>query len=232
MAQTTTKNLTVKALKSHLASEKNLSRNALIEYEMAFQKNSNRGHVYDQHELLELYNAYGENDEGCSKAVHLHNHVNGEKFKYIVVKRHQKHGWMPNPNGEHSKCTGNQLIDEINCWQEFAEREESDYLCPVLKFFTSKSDKVKARSEKMKHNVIIIAQRAVEVSDAWTCCCIARDKNLQLGIIEDADERYEKLERFAKKQGWRDAMNNPGNSGVIYDYSQNKYKAVFIDYAL
>jgi hypothetical protein len=49
---------------------------------------------------------------------------------------------------------------------------------------------------------------------------------------ESATARYAKLEEFSESQNWRDAMYNPGNSGVIFDYSKNCYKAVFIDYAL
>lgn len=49
---------------------------------------------------------------------------------------------------------------------------------------------------------------------------------------ENAADRYNKLKALSQKQGWRDAMFNGGNSGVIFDYSTGCYKAVFIDYAL
>lgn len=232
MTMTTRKNNQVKALQSIMARAKKHDYETLIEWELSCNTNSQRGHVYNQLELLKLYDRYGNNHQGCSKAVHLMSHK-GHKFKYIVLKRHKRHGYIPDVRQEHSKCTGNQLIDEIACWQEFVEREESDYLCPILKFFTSKSDQVRATSETMLENVVIIAQKAVYVDDLRSCCRHAENLNSLKGYTgEDADTRYEKMKRFAKKQSWRDAVGNPGNCGVIFDYSKQCYKAVFIDYAL
>ena len=200
-----------------------LSKNYRTEWEMACNTNPNRGKVYDQWEFLNMFDRYGDNSDGCSKAVHL--------LQYIVVKRHQKHGYMPECRNKWA--TGNQLIDEINCWNRFADEKESDLLCPVLKYFTSKSDKVGACSETMKHNVVIIAQRAVYVSDAASCCRKAERMNAEKGLHgESAHSRLSKLQALSDSQNWRDAIYNPGNSGVVYDYQKNCYKAVFIDYAL
>jgi len=155
--------------------------------------------------------------------------INGEDFKYIVVKRFKKHGHIFNGYG-----TGNQLIDEINCWEEYSDKPGADFLCPILKYFTSKSDKVPPTSETMLENVVIIAQKAVDVGDAYSFCWEAERLNNIHGYIgTDSDERYRQLEKFAKEDNdWWDCMGNPGNSGVIFDYNQNCYKAVFIDYAL
>jgi hypothetical protein len=214
---------TIKKNSSVSAFSRWLSKNYRTEWEMAFNTNPERGKVYDQHEFLEMFDRYGENTDGCSKAVHL--------LKHIVVKRHQKYGYIPEIRNEYG--TGNQLIDEINCYKRFNEKEEADLLCPVLKYFTSKSDKVSATSETMQHNVLIIAQKAVYVSDAWECCKKAERLNAENGFRgEDRYSRLEKMEAMSKSQNWRDAMRNPGNSGVIFDYSKGCYKAVFIDYAL
>lgn len=200
-----------------------LSKNYRTEWEMAFNTNPNRGTVVDQNDLLKMFDRYGDNNDGCSKAVHL--------LRYIVVKRHQKGGYIPEIRNEYG--TGNQLIDEINCYKRFKDKPEADLLCPIFKYFTSKSDKVTATSEKMQHNVVIIAQKAVYVSDAWSCCKKADMLNAEHGYNgEDRYDRLEKLEALSESQNWRDAMRNPGNSGVIFDYSKNCYKAVFIDYAL
>jgi hypothetical protein len=167
---------------------------------------------------------------GATKTCHVKNHF-GDEFEYIVIKRHQVDGYLPEKRN--NKSTGNQLIDEINCWVEFAERPESDLLCPIFKYFTSKSDKVTAKSETMQHNVIIIAQKAVYISDAEDACAEAERMNREHGYKgESKRTRYAKLEALSDSQNWRDAMYNPGNSGVIFDYHKNCYKAVFIDYAL
>lgn len=214
---TINKNESVKAF------SKWLSKNFRTEWEMAFNTNPNRGNVVDQNELLKMFDRYGDNADGCSKAVHL--------LRYIVVKRHQRGGYIPEIRNEYG--TGNQLIDEINCYKRYNDKPEADLLCPIFKYFTSKSDKVEATSETMQHNVVIIAQKAVYVSDAWSCCKKAEMLNAENGFKgEDRYDRLEKMEALSESQNWRDAMRNPGNSGVIFDYSKNCYKAVFIDYAL
>lgn len=200
-----------------------LSKRNRREWEIVANTNPNRGKVYDQWELLKMFDRYGENDEGCSKAVHL--------LEYIVIKRLQYNCYIPEIRNDFG--TGNQGIDEINCFKRYVDRPESDLLCPIFKYFTSKSDKVTATSETMLNNLVYITQKAVYVSDAYNCCRKAESLNRENGYKgEGRHDRYEKLERFSDSQNWRDAMRNPGNSGVIFDYSKNCYKAVFIDYAL
>lgn len=200
-----------------------MAENIRKEWEMACNTNPHRGTVYDQSYFLARFDRDGD-DCGASKAVHL--------LEYIVVKRHQYRGYVPEKRNQFA--TGNQLIDEINCWQRFAQLPEADLLCPVLKYFTSKSDKVSATCETMQRNVVIIAQKAVYVSDALSACKKAERLNRENGCLtgESAHRRFEKLRRFSESQNWRDALYNGGNSGVIYDYDLKCYKAVFIDYAL
>ena len=199
-----------------------LCKNFREEWEMAFNTNPNRGRVLDQWEFLKMFDRYGD-AHGASKATHL--------LRYIVVKRHRPHGYVPEIRN--AMGTGNQLIDEAKFYERVAQLPEADLLCPVFKYFTSKSDKVSATSEKMQHNVVIVAQRAVTTGDAWDCCEKAESMNREHGYKgESAESRYIKLENLSESQNWRDALYNGGNSGVIFDYSKNCYKAVFIDYAL
>lgn len=193
------------------------------EWLIAVNTNHNRGKVYDQWELLDMFPRNGGDDHGATKVVHI--------LTDIVIKRHMRHGYMPEIRN--ARGTGNQLIDEAKFYEAVALLPEADLLCPVLKYFTSKSDKVDARSEKMQHNVIIVAQRAHHISSASRACRKAEELNLQNGYNgESAGCRYAKLQALAEAQNWRDVMHNPGNSGVIFDYAKNCYKAVFVDYAL
>ena len=219
------RNLFVKALQSAMATAKKTNAQARIEWEMACNTNSQRGHVFDQSELLNLYSNYGADGEtGATKVCHLDCH-NGDEFQFIVVKRFKRWG--------HAFSEGNQLIEEINAWQRLAETPDADYICPILKYFTSKSDKVADLSDTMKRNVLIIAQKACYVSYAKRACEKAEQMNREHGYIGDsAVARHAQLKRFAEKMGWWDALDNPGNSGVIFDYASGCYKAVFIDYAL
>lgn len=210
------KNASVKAFTTWL------SKNYRSEWVMACNTNPNRGKVYDQWEFLEMFDRYGD-AHGASKATHL--------LEYIVVKRHRPMGYIPEIRN--ARGTGNQLIDEAKFYESVAMLPEADLLCPVLKYYTSKSDKVSATSKKMQHNVVIIAQRAVKVGNASYACRKAEEMNREHGYHgESAERRYRKLEALSESQNWRDALYNGGNSGVIFDYAKGCYKAVFIDYAL
>ena len=200
-----------------------LSKNARTEWAMACNTNPNRDKVYDQWELLNMFSRHYGDGEGATKVTHLLDH--------IVVKRHKPHGYIPEIRN--ARGTGNQLIDEAKFYEAVALLPEADLLCPVLKYYTSKSDKVSATSKTMQHNVIIVAQRAVKVGDADRMCRKAEEMNREHGYKgESARTRYRKLEALSESQNWRDALGNPGNSGVIFDYERKCYKAVFIDYAL
>lgn len=226
------KNTSAKALQAFMAKAKKVDEQTRIEWEMACNTNNQRGHVFDQSEINVLYSRddWKCGKQGATKTTHITCH-NGNKFQFIVVKRHQTDGYIDeHANDPNTKQTGNQLIDEIQCWQEFASEKESDFLCPILKFFTSKSDKVAATSETMQKNVVIIAQKALFVGNLSSMCRKAGELNNDSS--EAIEARYCEMCAFSKKQGWRDAIHNPGNSGIIFDYATNRYKAVFIDYAL
>ena len=193
------------------------------EWEMAFNTNAKRGKVWNQYDFHAEFSRDRGDGYGATKTVHV--------LEYIVVKRHQTGGYLPELRNR--QATGNQLIDEINCWLEFVDSPESDLLCPVLKYFTSKSDQVSATSETMQRNVVIIAQRALYVGNAERMCDKAEELNARHGYHgESASVRYDKLEALSNSKNWRDALHNRGNSGVIFDYAKHCYKAVFIDYAL
>lgn len=165
---------------------------------------------------------------GATKRTHTER-PDGTELEFVVVKRYKWHGhefW--------GEGCGNQLIDEIECWEKLAKTPDADCLCPILKYFTCKSDKVKPLSDKMKERVVIIAQKAVYVDDLAGACREADNLNRRHHKYSGTTywEREEKLIDLAKRMGWRDVEYNRGNSGVIFDYADNCYKAVFIDYAL
>lgn len=214
---------TIKKNESVKAFTKYLSKYNRKEWEMAVNTNPNRGMVYDQTYFLGKFSRCHGDGAGATKVCHL--------LDDIVVKRHKPNGYLPEVRNGYG--TGNQLIDEAKCYERYALLPEADLLCPVLKYFTSKSDQVTATSETMQRNVVIVAQKAVYVDDADGACRKAEQLNAKHGYRgESYRSRYAKLAEFSKSQNWRDAMYNCGNSGVIFDYYRNCYKAVFIDYAL
>lgn len=230
---TTRKNLTVKALQTAI-SVKATNGNLQARYEhnlacyTAKDDASRPGrHNYTQDEIARDYSRRFGGSCGATKRTHLEA-PNGDDLEFVVVKRYKYNGhefW--------GEGCGNQLIDEINCWVKLAETADADFLCPILKYFTAKSDKCKPLSDKMKERVIIISQKAVYVDDLYGACRQAEILNTREGYRgTTAKIRMAQLEDMAERMGWRDVKYNGGNSGVIFDYAQNCYKAVFIDYAL
>jgi hypothetical protein len=164
---------------------------------------------------------------GATKRTHTH-HPDGWEMQFFVVKRYRHDGWDFNGEG-----TGNQLVDEIRCWLKLQNTADADFLCPILKYETAKSDKCRSLSDTMKERVCIVAQKAVHVDTLAGACHDAERRNRESGYHGiSAESRIAQLENMAKRMHWRDVRHNPGNSGVIFDYAQGCYKAVFIDYAL
>lgn len=231
---TSRKNPSVKAIQSAMSAKATKgSKTARIEHNLssytAKDDPSRPGrHNYSHEEFQDMFSRRHGGHCGATKRTHTE-HPDGWEFEFIVVKRYKWHGhefW--------GEGCGNQLIDEIECWNRMAETPDADCLCPILKYFTCKSDKVKPLADKMKERVVIIAQKAVYVSDLADACREADNLNRKHGKYSGTTpwEREEKLLELANRMGWRDVRYNPGNSGVIFDYAANCYKAVFIDYAL
>ena len=222
---TSRENKTVKALQTVLNSERTIDDKALFEYKVA--TNNMRVGTIDQSEIKELYTRKVTCKVHCgaTKLTHTLFHEDDSEFRHIVIKRFKERGC--NIDGK------NQLVSEIKAWQKYALTPNADFLCPIMKYFMSRSDKVDENSETMKENVIIIAQKACYVQNARRACQKAEELNAEGGYNgTDAATRYDQLKEFSRMNGWWDAVGNGGNSGVIFDYSQGCYKAVFIDYAL
>lgn len=226
-----TKNATVKALQSHLVGMKKVDERAAREWAMTFNTKGPtmeepcRPKVYGQTEAKRDFNRYGQHC-GASKAVHTID-CNGEAFKYICIKRIKRGAWLPDEG------SGNQLHDEVEAWERFANTAEADYLCPCLKSFETKSDHNNPRTLKALDNIVVIAQKAEDVCVLSEACRKAEAMNKRDGYnFVSARVREAEMVDFAAKMGWWDVRNNGGNSGIIFDFAKNQWKAVFIDYAL
>lgn len=226
MAKTTTTNASVKAIITHLNNERlNGNVKALIQYKMV--SSNMRVGVVNHTEFKKFYSRSHGDGSGATKVTHTHYHdENGKGFEFtdIVVKRLKSNlcSWL-----------GNQGIKEIRMWEKLAETPDSDYLCPILKYFTSKSDKVTEMSETMLNNVVIVAQKATDIGDIEDACKAAERLNRKYGYRgETAKEREKAILTMVRKNNIHDVIGHGGNSGVVFDYHRNCYKAVLIDYGL
>lgn len=229
MATTTRKNQTVKALQTRLnAIRKDKVINPVLRQQYMFEyiiscSTDNELVPHDlQQVLLDTFDRWGQHC-GATKATHTE-HPDGWEFHEIVIKRIRKDACVR---------LGNQGKFEARTWEHFATTPDADLLCPVLRWFGSKSDKVLENSELDRKNLVMICQKARKTGNAKEMCYKAEQMNREQGYHgESARTRLTKLEALANRQGWWDVLYNGGNSGVIFDYHSNCYKAVFIDYAL
>lgn len=226
---TTRKNASVKALQTELnrlRKDKTIDpihrEQFLFEYLMACSTDPDLVPHDLQQYLLDHFDRIGQ-AHGATKATHVQ-HPDGWVFHHIVVKRIRS--WA-------NISLGNQCKFEARTWEHFATSPEADFLCPVLRWYGSRSDKVLENSEKDRENMVMICQKAKHTGPCKLMCEMAEKLNRENGFRgENAHGRYERMRQLAHEQGWWDVLHNGGNSGVVFDYSQNCYKAVFIDYAL
>ena len=230
-----TKNATVSALCKH--SEKLVEMglpHANFEHNLAVysgQKGRIPGrYCFTQSETIDIFprknNGYGH--EGASKITWDCHPTELWEMRLFVVKRLKVGCHIFYGEG-----TGNQEWDEIKCWEKLALTPDSDYLCPIVKYFTVKSDKVGPLSEKMINKIVVVAQKAEHIGNLYDACCAAEYENRKHGCKgTPAKVREKEMLDLANRMKWRDVQWNRGNSGVVYDYSKNCYKAVFVDYAL
>ena len=208
-------NQSVKAFRSFLCKQNK------TEYGIAFQDNPQRKGYTTGEELRNMFarkNRWNVSDDcGASKHAYL--------LEYIVIKRQMINGMTAH---------GNQLEEEIKFYLAHKNDEYSDVICPILRYGLHRGDRVESTEEKYFNQTYIVAQKAVYIANALKSCEKAEELNKQYNYYngEDAYTRYNKLEKFAHHFHMWDVLRNSGNCGVIFDYQQNCYKAVCIDYAL
>jgi hypothetical protein len=193
---------------------KNTSRQ---EWEIAINTNNQRGKVYNQAELLEMFPADNGDASGASKTCYI--------LDSIVIKRQKRNS---------AGCFGNQVTQEINCFLS-ADDELKNILCPILAYYKVKSDKVNDESDKAYEKYLIIAQKCIEIDDFQSCCEKAHKMNSDKGYYnryQTGYDAYRALGKILYKNDIHDWEGHPGNSGIIFDYEKGYYKAVLIDYGL
>ena len=202
------------------AFRKFLSKNNVEEYGIAFQDNPQRKGYTTGEELrsrfyrIDRWDAY--DNHGASKHSYL--------MDYIVIKRQLINGMT---------TQGNQLKNEIEFYELHKNDEFADVICPILRYGLHRGDRVEDYEEKYYNECYIVSQKAIYVNNAKRCCEKAEELNNANGLQgESAEDRIKKLEKFSNHFKMWDVLHNSGNSGVIFDYEKQCYKAVCIDYAL
>lgn len=245
-------NALVKGISGMIKSDK--SDVARFEHDLAYASNTKTQRVFSGRAIRTIYDRYIDELEcefiscGYSKktfcCVPKQDGTQGwEESKYIVIKRMNPPtpSWWTGEPEERLVDGKNQLVQEIRCWERFADMPESDMLCPILKWGFQQGDKFPEGCAKVCDTVYIVAYKACFVGDLKEACVWAERQNNDKGYHgTPARDRLEEIRKFSDDQGWWDVWNggfergsgNSGNCGVIFDPIQNCYKAVIIDYAL
>lgn len=209
------------------AAKRNGNKTAEFEMGVTFASNPRTQKTYTGEEIRAMYPRdrmpIG-SFSGASKIVHTYDKDCQHELSFVCIKRALYCAWTGR---------GNQLLDEIRCWERLSTTDDSDFLCPILRWGCQQGNKVSDTDERQLERVYIVAQKAVKVARMDRACEIAENLNKARGLTgTSASERYDALTSFAYRMNWWDVTGNSGNCGVIYDYEKNCYKAVIIDYAL
>lgn len=240
-----TKTVNVEALRAHvLAKAKKGDRTAMFEYNMAFctnGKDPSRTHVdgslkynMPQKELDPKFprDIFLADAHGASKLVYWHDWETGMRFNDLVVKVERTDKDAVDSWGWEIQCKS-----ELKAWETLAKTPDADLLCPILKCFEPKSDHPGLKKSRLR--MMLITQKAEFTGSLEQCLQEAYDRNTVNHCFgaESKSERRQRIESLCNRMGWRDIIGEGmggghRNSGVIYDYHDNCYKAVIIDYAL
>lgn len=206
-----------------------------IRYEYTLAGTNQRVGVANQEDIINEYPRNYRGAHGASKIVFTEatktENRDSFEFEYVVIKRMKAHclDWL-----------GNQVFAEADTYSRLVADNDTDCVCPVIKYFGTKSDKHPDRDDaKQMDNAVIIAQKASNIGSMEEACETAQFMNaneheryINQLTCESSEVRYEKLKRWATRHELNDVINHPENCGVIYDYAKRCYKAVIIDYAL
>ena len=235
-----TKSITTssKALRSRLAKEAKRDPYLRWEHNAAFYSAGDSKDRPGRHNMTQAEfewefsrESWQADASGANKVVYLH-HPDGTPLQYICIKRDREDG----NSGLIEEC-GIQCELEIAAYEALAENPERDCLCPIFKYFTARSDK--AGVEKRRQRVVIVCQKAEYIGGLRDCCIEAEFRNREecRHGYETAEERQARIERLCRKMKWHDIVGRGWggghrNCGVIFDYADNIWKAVIVDYAL
>ena len=212
MTKTTRKNLTVKAFQTLLAKK---------------EKQTNGGKYYRlERQMIGAVNNRGENlscdqvREFCENRLTLIGE-GGSKLAFgmddVVICFHK-----------HRDCYGNQIKKQVETWQKIALNPISQFFNPVLSYGLHRGDKLTATDTRYIDKSFIVSQRAQIYSTVRQAIRTAFNLNQKPYTEGDIENYYMEMRTAIKSLGLGDIKGE--NVGVIFDYYNGEYRAVFIDY--
>lgn len=217
MTKTTRKNISVKALQTHLALLEKSPVNA-------------DGNVRMERKLIGAVNNRGENLSCDDVRQHCECYLDVLGRGATKIAYGTQHLAICFIRDDYSLGLGNQIALQIKAWQQIALTDEAIYFNPVLSYGLHRGDKLTDTDNRYLNKSFIVSQRASFYGGIKEAIINAYKLN---HINYDADmvqNYFNAMMEAARKYNIGDLHCE--NIGVIFDYSTDEYRAVITDYGL
>lgn len=213
MTKTTRKNLMVKAFQTELA---NREKHNIF----------NKEYIRTERKMIGAVNNRGENlsceqvRDYCNRWLSVIGE-GGSKIVYgmddIVIALHKQNIFY-----------NNQIKKQVEIWSKIALTPEAVYFNPVLSYGLHRGDKLSGNDSRYINNSFVVSQKAKVFATIEECIRQMYILNKSLFNSTDVEYYRKAMESAIHKAGAGDIKAE--NIGLIYDYSEGEYRAVFIDY--
>lgn len=211
MTKTSRKNQTVKAFQSFLAAE---------------EKKQKSGYIRVERQMIGAVNNRGKNltcdqvKDYCDRYLQVIGE-GGSKIVYgmddIVIAFHKANSYYDN-----------QIKRQVDIWNKVALTNNAKYFNPILSYGLHRGDKIDATDYRYLNKSFIVSQKAEIFSTIKQAIRRMYQLNNKAYTDSDIDEYYYNMEEAIWQAGAGDLKGE--NVGVIYDYWNDEYRTVFIDY--
>lgn len=216
MTKTTRKNITVKALQTHLASlEKSLI---------------NHDDIRTERRLIGAINNRGENLSCDAVKWYCESYLNVLGKGATKIAYGTQHLAICFIRDDYSLGLGNQIALQVKAWEQIALSDEAKYFNPILSYGLHRGDKLSDTDTRYLNKSFIVSQRASFYGSIKEAIINAYKLNHNKYTMDMVNEYHKKMMEAARKYNIGDLHSE--NIGVIFDYSVSEYRAVITDYGL
>jgi hypothetical protein len=216
MTKTTRKNITVKALQSHLAS---LEKSPI-----------NHDDIRMERKLIGAVNNRGENLSCEDVRRHCESYLDVLGRGATKIAYGTEHLAICFIRDAYDYDCGNQIALQVKAWEQIALTEEAKFFNPVLSYGLHRGDKLSDTDTRFLNKSFIVSPKASFYGGIKEAIINAYKLN-HIDYNADMVQYYfNDMMEAARKYNIGDLHCE--NIGVIFDYSIGKYRAVITDYGL
>lgn len=216
MTKTTRKNITVKALQSHLAS---LEKSPI-----------NHDDIRTERKLIGAVNNRGENLTCNDVKWHCECYLDVLGRGATKIAYGTQHLAICFIRDDYNWGCGNQIALQVKAWEQIALTKDAIYFNPVISYGLHRGDKLSDTDDRYLNKSFIVSQRASFYGGIKESIINAFRLNHIKYDMDMVNRYYDDMMDAARRYNIGDLHCE--NIGVIFDYSVNEYRAVITDYGL